>query len=50
VLTRTTETRDTPRGPVRYSVGRTTEGEKVKEKPEFDDLAAVWKEDPDFLP
>jgi hypothetical protein len=50
MLTRTTETRDTPRGWIRYSVGRTTEGEKVKEKPEFDDLADVWKEDPDFLP
>ncbi|MHB1193509.1 MAG: nickel pincer cofactor biosynthesis protein LarC [Longimicrobiales bacterium] len=48
MLTRTTETRETPRGPVRYSVGCTTEGEKVKEKPEFDDLAEVWREDPDF--
>ncbi len=50
MLSRTVETRDTPRGPVRYSVGHTTEGEKVKEKPEFDDLAEIWKEDPDFLP
>jgi pyridinium-3,5-bisthiocarboxylic acid mononucleotide nickel chelatase len=50
MLSRTVETRDTPRGKIRYSVGHTTEGEKVKEKPEFDDLAEVWKEDPDFQP
>jgi pyridinium-3,5-bisthiocarboxylic acid mononucleotide nickel chelatase len=28
--------------PVRYSVGRTTTGEVVKEKPEFDDLERLW--------
>jgi hypothetical protein len=50
MLSRTTEDRDTPRGRVRYSVGRTTGGEKVKEKPEYDDLVEIWKEDPDFRP
>jgi len=50
MLTRTQEVRDTPRGKVRFSVGRTTDGEKVKEKPEFDDLAEIWNEDPDFEP
>jgi uncharacterized protein (TIGR00299 family) protein len=50
MLVRSQETRDTPRGKVRYSVGRTTEGEKVKEKPEFDDMAEIWREDPDFEP
>lgn len=50
MLSRTTEIRDTPRGKVRFSVGPTTGGEKVKEKPEFDDLAEIWKEDPDFRP
>ncbi|NJD19959.1 MAG: LarC family nickel insertion protein [Gemmatimonadetes bacterium] len=50
LLSRTVEARDTPRGKVRFSVGHTTEGEKVKEKPEFDDLAEIWKDDPDFRP
>ncbi len=50
MLVRTQETRETPRGSVRFSVGRTTTGEKVKEKPEFEDLARIWKEDPDFEP
>ncbi len=49
-LVRTEEVRDTPRGRVRFLVGRTTDGEKLKEKPEFDDLAEIWKEDPDFEP
>lgn len=50
MLSRTVETRDTPRGKVRFTVGRTTTGEKVKEKPEFDDLAEIWKDDPEFHP
>jgi hypothetical protein len=50
MLVRTQEPRETPRGSVRFSVGRTTTGEKVKEKPEFEDLARIWKEDPDFEP
>lgn len=49
-LARSVETRETPHGNVRYSVGRTTEGERIKEKPEFDDLAEIWREDPDFEP
>lgn len=47
-LAREQEVRQTPRGPVRFSVGRTTEGEKLKEKPEFDDQQRIWEEDPDF--
>ena len=50
MLVRTQEVRDTPRGRVRFSVGRTTDGEKLKEKPELEDLAEIWKEDPDFEP
>jgi hypothetical protein len=50
MLSRSVEVRDTPRGKVRFSVGRTADGEKVKEKPEFDDVAEIWKDDPDFLP
>ena len=49
-LVRSHEVRQTPGGPVRFTVGRTTEGELVKEKPEFDDLERIWEEDPDFLP
>jgi uncharacterized protein (DUF111 family) len=43
VLTREMETRQTANGPVTYKVGRTTEGEVLKEKPEFDDLTKSWK-------
>lgn len=50
MLSRSVEVRDTPRGKVRFSVGRTADGAKVKEKPEFDDVAEIWKDDPDFLP
>jgi len=50
MLSRSVEVRDTPRGKVRFSVGRTADGERVKEKPEFDDVAEIWKEDPEFLP
>ncbi len=49
-LVRETEVRETSRGPVSFSVGRTRDGEKVKEKPEFEDLKRIWKEDPDFRP
>jgi uncharacterized protein (TIGR00299 family) protein len=31
------ETRQTPAGPVRYRIGETASGQRVKEKPEFDD-------------
>lgn len=50
MLTRTQEIRATPHGTVRFSVGRTKDGGKVKEKPEFDDLAEIWKKDPDYQP
>lgn len=49
-LTRHTEVRETERGPISYSVGRTRDGEVVKEKPEYEDLRRIWEEDPDFLP
>lgn len=49
-LARETEVRETPRGPVSFSVGRTLNGEKVKEKPEFEDLKKIWREDPGFMP
>jgi pyridinium-3,5-bisthiocarboxylic acid mononucleotide nickel chelatase len=49
-LVRETEVRETPRGPVSFSVGRTRDGEKVKEKPEFEDLKKIWREDPGFTP
>jgi uncharacterized protein (TIGR00299 family) protein len=46
VLPREMETRQTPHGPVDFKVGRTTEGEVLKEKPEFDDLRKAWKDPP----
>lgn len=49
-LSREEEIRETPRGSVSFSVGRTADGEKVKEKPEFEDLKKIWEEDPDFAP
>ncbi|NNM05181.1 MAG: LarC family nickel insertion protein [Gemmatimonadetes bacterium] len=49
-LTREEEVRETKAGPVSYKVGRTTHGEKIKEKPEFEDLKRIWEDDPDFLP
>ncbi len=49
-LSREEEIRETPRGPVRFSVGRTVDGERVKEKPEFEELKKIWEEDPDFSP
>jgi pyridinium-3,5-bisthiocarboxylic acid mononucleotide nickel chelatase len=49
-LIRETEVRQTPMGPVSFSVGRTRKGEKLKEKPEFEDLKKVWREDPGFQP
>ena len=47
-LARRIETRDTPHGPVRFKIGMTTEGDVIKEKPEYDDLAKIWKKDPAF--
>jgi uncharacterized protein (TIGR00299 family) protein len=45
-LFREEEVRDTPSGPVSYKVGRTRDGTKVKEKPEFEDLRKVWEAEP----
>ncbi len=47
-LLRMSETRNTPYGKVNYKMGYTTEGEKLKEKPEFDDLRQIWIDHPDF--
>ena len=49
-LAREEEIRDTPKGPVSFKVGRTTSGEKLKEKPEYEDLKKIWEKDPDFEP
>jgi uncharacterized protein (DUF111 family) len=49
-LVRHFEVRDTSRGPLTFKVGRTRDGEVVKEKPEFDELKEIWEEDPDFRP
>jgi uncharacterized protein (TIGR00299 family) protein len=40
-LKREFESRETANGSVRYKMGFTTEGEKLKEKPEFDDIARL---------
>jgi uncharacterized protein (TIGR00299 family) protein len=45
-LAREEERRDTPEGPVSFKVGRTTTGEFVKEKPEFEDLKKLWDKEP----
>jgi uncharacterized protein (TIGR00299 family) protein len=45
-LAREEEVRDTPDGPVSFKIGRTTEGEILKEKPEFEDLKKIWDTDP----
>ncbi|MFC1661698.1 LarC family nickel insertion protein [Gemmatimonadota bacterium] len=47
-LVREFETRDTPGGPVSFKVGKTTQGDVVKEKPEYEDLKKIWEADPDF--
>jgi uncharacterized protein (TIGR00299 family) protein len=41
-LAREEEIRETPDGPVSFKIGRTTTGETVKEKPEFEDLKKIW--------
>lgn len=46
-LAREEEVRDTAHGPVSFKVGRTRDGEKVKEKAEFEDLKKIWETDPD---
>lgn len=47
-LLRMSETRSRGEYNIRYKMGFTVEGEKLKEKPEFDDLAEIWKKEPDF--
>ena len=49
-LVRSTERRATAAGPIRYQVGSTTAGERLKEKPELEDLRAVWRDAPSFDP
>ena len=49
-LAREEEIRDTPKGPVSFKIGRTTDGETLKEKPEYEDLKKIWEENPDFEP
>jgi uncharacterized protein (DUF111 family) len=49
-LVRHFELRDTEMGPLTFKVGRTTDGETLKEKPEFEELKEIWEEDPDFRP
>ena len=44
-LTREEEVRETSAGPISFKIGRTREGERVKEKPEFEDLKKIWEED-----
>jgi uncharacterized protein (TIGR00299 family) protein len=41
-LSRKEVIRETGGGPVSYKVGRTTSGEELKEKPEFEDLRKIW--------
>lgn len=49
-LVREEEIRETKEGPVSFKVGRTLDGEKLKEKPEFEDLRKIWERDPGFEP
>jgi uncharacterized protein (TIGR00299 family) protein len=49
-LVREEEVRETRKGPVSFKVGRTLDGEKLKEKPEFEDLKKIWESDPGFEP
>jgi len=42
-LTREEEVRETPAGPISFKIGRTRDGKKVKEKPEFEDLKKIWE-------
>jgi uncharacterized protein (TIGR00299 family) protein len=46
-LAREEELRETADGKVSFKIGRTTSGEFLKEKPEFDDMRELWDEDPD---
>jgi len=49
-LAREEEVRETSQGPVSFKVGRTLDGEKLKEKAEFEELKKIWEVDPGFEP
>lgn len=49
-LLREFETRETEEGPVTFKVGRTTDGEWLTEKPEYEELKKIWEKDPGFEP
>ena len=49
-LARRLEARQTPHGTVHYKLGMNTDGEVIKEKPEFEDLARIWEQFPEFEP
>ncbi len=44
-LLREEEVRETPDGEVSYKIGRTKDGTKLKEKPEYEDLKKIWERD-----
>lgn len=50
MLERHTEAREFGGRQVTFKVGRTLDGEVVKEKPEFEDLRRIWNDEPDFRP
>lgn len=47
-LMRETEIRETDQGPIAYKIGKTTDGEVLKEKPEYEEQKKLWEEDPEF--
>ena len=47
-LVREVDVRETPAGPLSFKVGKTTEGDVLKEKPEYEELKRIWKKDPGF--
>lgn len=49
-LARRFEKRATAQGTVAFKVGMTTDGQVLKEKPEFEDVRKLWDRDPGFKP
>ena len=49
-LMREFETRESSHGSVRYKIGKTTTGEVIKEKPEYEDLDKIWETHPNYRP
>jgi uncharacterized protein (TIGR00299 family) protein len=47
-LARRFEKRETERGPLTFKVGMTTDGQVLKEKPEYEELRRIWESDPGF--